>query len=145
MKRFSQFVCLILIVAIYLTTPALTAGNVDQRASSYFGKGSVYLWKVSSTQFQVWFDVTAVNTMDELGASKITVERSTDEVNWESMKTYTKEDYSQMIAKNTFMHSDCVTYTYTSGYYYRAVVTLYAKNSSGYALSTHVTPTLDLR
>lgn len=145
MKRFIRCICLILVCAMCMITPAIAAENTNLRASSYFRSGSVYLWKISGTQFQVWFDVTALDTMDELGASKIKVERSTDEVNWESMQTYTKEAYSQMIAKKTVQHSDCVAYTYTSGYYYRAVVTLYAKNSSGYALSTHVTPTLDLR
>lgn len=48
------------------------------------------------------------------------------------MQTYTKEDDSSMIRCNTSTHASHVTYSDgESGYYYRAYVEFYAKNSSG--------------
>ena len=56
------------------------------------------------------------------------------------------EDYSQMIDTNTTLHGACVPYTATSGYSYRAIVTLYAKNSSGGTGTMRATTAiLDLR
>ena len=145
MKRFTQCVCILLVMAIFVTTPAFATETGKERASNFFAASSVYLWKISDTQFQVWFEVTAVSTMQELGTSIIKVQRSTDKEDWETVATYTKADYSQMIGKNTVHHSDCVTYTYTEGYYYRAYVLLYAKNSTGTAEYTRYTSSLDLR
>lgn len=145
MNRFIRCVCALLVLTIFLTMPAFAAENANARASSFFKVSSVYLWKISDTQFQVWFDVTALGGMEELGASKIKVQRSTDKVNWETVQTYTKDEYANMICKNTCQHADCVTYTYTDGYYYRAYVLLYAKNSSGTGEYGCYTSYLDLR
>ena len=84
--------------------------------------------------------------MLELGASKITVQRrATDEENWSTVKTYYKADYSQMTDTNTGHHADCVPFTATSGYSYRAIVYLYARNSSGNGTMRETTAILDLR
>ena len=83
--------------------------------------------------------------MTELGASEIQVQRSTDERNWTTVRTYYKANYSQMTDTNTASYANCVSYTATTGYYYRAVVTLYARNSSGSGYMQEVTATLNLR
>ena len=80
-----------------------------------------------------------------MGARTIKVQRSTDKSNWTTVATYEMEDYSNMVASNTSGHESYVTYTYTSGYYYRAYVELYAKNSSGTAGYDTYTSSLDLR
>ena len=144
MKRLIQVTSMLLIMAIFLTTPAFAFEVIDQRASYYFTSGSAYFNMVSSTRVDVWFDVTATGTMTELGASKIKVQRSTDEVNWTTVQTYYKADYPQMTDDNTTTHDACVPFYYTDGYYYRAVVTLYAKNSNGYGEMDTVSATLDL-
>lgn len=132
MKRFIKCVCFFLAILTLVANPALAAENVEPRASSYFMASSVYLWKTTGTTFEVWFDVTAVGGMDELGAKTIKVQRSSDNETWTTMKTFSKDDYySQMIDEDTCHHANCVTYTGTAGYYYRAYIVLYAKNSSG--------------
>lgn len=82
--------------------------------------------------------------MTELGASIIKVQRSSDGANWTTMKTFYKEDYSQMICTNTVCHAAYVTYTGTRGYYYRAYIELYAKNSSGTGIMPEYTSTIQL-
>ena len=146
MKRFTRCICLLLVCVMMFSTTAFAAETADSRASDYFWSSSVYFWNTSGRNYEIWFDVTAVGTMAELGTSKIQVQRSTDESNWTTVRTYYKEDYSQMIDTNTVHHGDCVPFTATTGYCYRAIVTLYAKNSSGgTGTLREVTATLDLR
>ena len=146
MKRFSQIVCMILVFATVLGTTAFAAETVEPRGSNYFAASSVYFWHVSGSQYQIWFDVTAKSMMTELGTSVIKVERSTDLVNWSPAGTYYKSSNTQMTTTaGTASYANYIPYTPTTGYAYRAIVTLYAKNSSGYGELDVQTAILDLR
>lgn len=145
MKRFTQIVCIVLAFVMVMSTTAFAAEPVDPRASNYFWSSSVYFWHSSGNNYQIWFDVTAVGTMQKLGASRIEVERSTDLVNWDPAGSYDMANYSQMTKSNTVGYANYVPFTATTGYAYRAIVTLYAKNSSGTGEMDEVTATLDLR
>lgn len=146
MKRFTRCICLLLVCVMMFSTTAFAAETTESRASNFFAASSVYFWNTSGRNYEIWFDVTAVGTMAELGTSKIQVQRSTDESNWTTVRTYYKEDYSQMIKTNSGHHVDCVSFTATTGYSYRAIVTLYAKNSAGGTGTMRTTTTvLDLR
>ena len=76
--------------------------------------------------------------------SAIKVQRSADGTTWSNMRTYTKEDYSNLICENTASHASCVTYTGTPGYYYRAKITLYATNDEGIGSLTRYASSLHL-
>ena len=145
MKRFTLCICLLLVCVMMVSTTAFAAETAEPRASNFFAASSVYFWNTSGRNYEIWFDVTAVGTMTELGASKISLQRSTDEVNWTTVKTFYKEDYSQMTDTNTTHHVDCVSFTASTGYSYRAIVTLYARNNSGNGTMREVTEVLDLR
>lgn len=146
MKRFTQCICILLVCVMMFSTTAFAAETAESRASAFFTASSVYFWNTSGNNYQIWFDVTAKGTMAELGTSKIQVQRSTDESNWTTVRTYYKEDYPQMTDDNTVGYANCVPFTATSGYSYRAIVTLYAKNSSGGTGTLRTTTTvLDLR
>lgn len=144
MKRVTQAICLILILSMTLSIPAYAAES-STWASNYFMSYSHYLWKVSDTHFQVWFEVAAVRTMDELGASEVRVQRSSDGVNWETVATYSMDDYSDMICTNTVSHSSCVDYYDAEpGYYYRGRVDYYAKRGNGMASNTKYTSSITM-
>lgn len=145
MKQFTKCVCILLVCVMMFTTTAFAAETVTPRGSNFFSASSVYFWNTSGLNYQIWFDVTAKGTMTELGASEIVVQRSTDERNWTTVRTYYKENYSQMTKTNTVHHVDCVPFTATSGYSYRAIVMLYARNSSGSGYMQETTTVLDLR
>lgn len=130
MKRFLQSICIILIVVILFHPVVHAAENVDTRGSDFFVRHTTFIERITARQFEVWFSVVAVTQMDELGVCSITVQRSSDGENWTSMKTFEKEDYSNMICTGTVSHSGCVTYWGTPGYYYRALVSYYAKDGS---------------
>lgn len=129
MKRFTQFVCLLLILSTVLVMPA-DAGTRSIEESNYFGAELAYL-VVTGTDVEVWIEVDAVGIMDELGAKSITVQRSSDKKNWTDMKTYTKEDYPELVTTDAIWHDAHVPYSATSGYYYRAKVWFYAKKGNG--------------
>lgn len=122
MKRFIQLVCLLLVVSMLLVIPAFAA----EQASLFFAAHSCYLWEVSDTEFQVWFDVTAVGGMDVLGVSEVIVQRSTDGVNWSN-----EAFYYDMYRYGKSYYSGHVTYSDVTSGYYRAQVTFYAENDTG--------------
>lgn len=132
MKRFSRITCMLLAVVMVLAAPAAAMENENSRASNFFGSSDVYLQQTTSTQFRVWFEVSALGIMEKVGASEIKVQRSSDGVNWTTMKTYTPSSYTNMMDENSGVHVSYVTYTGQTGYYYRAKITLYAENSSGF-------------
>lgn len=134
MKKLSRFVCVILIISIFLAIPAYAQSGAEPRASAFFAAYGTDLYKASSTSFEIWFDVdaNAGPAMDELGVSEIIVYRSADQQTWTKMKTYVPDNYPAMLDYDTCSYAGCVTYyNATPGYYYRAYVTFYAKNSSG--------------
>lgn len=134
MKKTVQFICMILVCSLLLAVPAQADSIVEPRASSFFSSYSTDLYKTSSTSFQIWYDVVANagSSPQELGVSEIVLYRSADQQTWKKMKTYIMESYSSMVAQNTYSHDGYVTYNFaTTGYYYRARITFYAKNSTG--------------
>ena len=133
MKKLVRFVCMILACSLILVVPAQAENMVEPRGSAFFASYGTDLYKTSSSSFQIWFDVTAnAARMDVLGVREIIVYRSADQQSWTKMRTYTMNNYPEMVDQNTTCHGGYVTYNYaTTGYYYRAYITFYAKNSTG--------------
>ena len=70
MKRFIQAVCLLVIMATVAAVPAYAAEAESTRGSSYFMSTSTYIDQ-DGKSLDLWFDVSAVRQMDELGADYI--------------------------------------------------------------------------
>lgn len=132
MKRFVRCTCMLLAMVMVLAIPAFAVEAIEPKASSFFGRSSVYLCNISGNHFEAWFEVTGTDTMDAIGANFIKIQRSSDGVNWTTVKTCAKENYLYFVDYNTVTHAAGISYTGTSGYYYRAYIQLYAKNSTGY-------------
>lgn len=132
MKRFSQCISVLLVISMFLVIPAFAAETVSPRSSEYFAASSAYLERTTGSQFKVWFSITATDEMEVLGASTIVIQRSSDLEHWSSVKTFQMKYYPELICSNTGYHGSSVTYAGTSGYYYRALITFYAKNSEGF-------------
>ena len=142
MKHISPIICTVLAVIMLFTVPVSAMENTDSRASSFFGSSSVYLYQTSSTTFQAWFEVSALGVMDKVGASEIKIQKSSDNENWTTVKTCTMANYSNLICENTGFHASYVSYTGTSGYYYRAKITLYAKDGTASGEVTRYTASI---
>ena len=145
MKRFIKGISVLLVCVMLLSTVAIAAEPVEPRGSDFFLYSSVYFWRKTGQTYEIWFDVTGKGTMQELGARKIVVQRSTDGENWVTARTILKEDYPQMTETNCVRYTNCVTFAATNGYCYRAIVYLYARNSTGIGSMMETTAVLDLR
>ena len=141
MKRFTQIVCLMLVLSVVLVNPVF-AQESSTWQSYYFGSTLAYLYPTSGTQFEVWIEVEAVRTMDKLGASEITVQRSSNNSTWTDMTTYYKADYPNMVKDDAYHYETYVTYTGSSGYYYRAKVWFYAERGNGTAEYSYTTESI---
>ena len=136
MKRFIKCLCLILALSFCLAIPA-AAEEAAPYASNFFMSRDAYLWRTSSTSCEVWFEVTAVRGMTELGARYIDIEESSDGVNWYVVKTYDRSNYSNLIKYNTSNHTTYVTFNEMKpGYQYRMYVSLFAKDSNSNTASS---------
>ena len=138
MKRIIRLMCLLLVFALFMAIPVY-AQEQSTRASSYFTAYRAYVTKVSSTKLTVSFNVIGTGIMDEIGTSTIKVQRSSDGINWTTIKTFTKANYSSMVDTDTASHGAELSCTITSGYYYRAYVEFYAKEGSGTAYRDYYT------
>lgn len=130
MKLFFRITSLVMAFALLCCIP-VSADEAMPCSSAYFISYDSFIDVISSDTFEVWFDVVGAGTMQEIGAKSILIERSSDGEQWTAVKSYLPAAYPQMIHENTGIAYDCVTYTGDPGYYYRAYVRCYAKNSSG--------------
>lgn len=125
MRRLTQIICVLLVASMILAIPGFAA----ERASNYFGSHSSYLYELSDSEFEIWYEVTAVQGMDVLGVSEIKVQRSSDRVNWTTVATY-----GGRYGYNTSVYGGHMVYSAAeSGYFYRAKITYYAKKGTGTA------------
>lgn len=133
MKKILRVVCLALVMSLLLVIPAYADSSVEPRGSAFFSSYGTALEKATSTSFKIWFDVDSnAAMMDVLGVSEIIVYRSSDQQSWSEVGTYDMEDYPEMTDTYAFSHTGYVTYDNAiSGYYYRAYVFFYAKDSRG--------------
>ena len=131
MKRCTRLVSIILIVSLILSVPVYAEEEATPWSSSFIFSYDPYIYYESGSYFEIWFDVVAHREMEEVGVSEIELQVSSNGYTWTTTKTFYPEDYPQMILENTGFNYDYVPYTGAIGYYYRAYVTFYAKNSTG--------------
>ena len=131
MKK-SRIICVLLVMSLLLALPVSAESEPQTRGSIFFVAHDCFLTRVDSSTFKICFDVLGTGTMYEIGVSSIEVDRSADGENWSLMRTYDAEDYPQKLCENTVTHEGEITYRYANpGYYYRAYITFYARNSRG--------------
>lgn len=131
MKRVLKAICLILVFSLVFSVPVMAEEEATPYASAYFIGYGAYLYRTSTTSFQIWFDVDAKGIMDKLGVSSIVLERSISGGEWETIKIFRPSSFPDMMCTNTASHMDCVSYAGVSGCDYRAYVTFYAEKNGG--------------
>lgn len=144
MKRFVRIICLLLVFSTMLGVSAMAAEGATPWGSKYFASRLAYLYETTGNEFEIWIEVAALDGMDELGASKIVLQRSSNNSTWTDVKTYKSSDYPNLLDHDSGWHDAYVTYTGTSGYYYRAEVTFYAKKGNGTAEAEYTTESIKL-
>ena len=132
-KKIVRGIALLVAVLMIMSTSAFA---MDMRASSRIENSSARIKKGVDGNLWVYFSVDAVSTMDDIGASRITIQRYNGS-RWITESTLTPEDMPEMQTSNELRHSAAVPYSpMYSGYSYRAVVDVYATNSTGTSTKT---------
>lgn len=119
--------------ALLLMLVSTTAFALDTRASSRIMSYSAESRVGSDGDLNIFFSITASSTMEVIGASRIDVQRYSGS-RWVTECAITVEDEPKMQTSDAVRHSAIITYTPSySESDYRAVVTVYAKDSSGFS------------
>lgn len=126
-KRACSGIFFLLLLMFMTATVFATENRASERFISY--DASQYV--VSNGDLDIIFSVIAVGRMDILGASKIVVERNNG-YRWAAESTLTVQDAPEMQATNASRHSAWISYEPNDpNANYRAIVTLYAEDSTG--------------
>lgn len=129
-----RIVALLLVLSFTLPVSAntLTESTVTPRASDYLNSYNTYIYPAAWGKIQVWFSVTGVNYMDEIGTLTIKIYESTDQTNWTWVDTFSNGDTPNMLGYDQVYYSSYVEYQGVIGRYYKAYVTIWAgKDGSG--------------
>ena len=129
MKRTLRFIALFMSVVILCVIP-VSATEIAPMDSTHIDNCYGHIEMSAGYSVRVVFSIYAIGYMDELGASMIRVQRSTDGINWEICDTYWASDHPEMMGSGSVFESS-VTYHGQAGYQYRAFIYFHAKNSSG--------------
>ena len=136
-KRFLRVLALALTLVFLCNFSALA---VETRASAYIAVKSGGITPTGNGSMRVFFDLTATGMMDKLGASAIHIYTDDEELAAEIQ--HTDPGCSNMMTTNNYSYGSSVNWQGVSGERYYAVITFYAKNSSGDDYRSLVTTTV---
>lgn len=142
MKQLIKYVSWILVFSLLLIIPTYAVEGKAIEASDYFSYTNAFLSKVSGTTFKINFHVTGTGTMDEIGVSYIQLQVSSNNSSWSPVKSFYKSSTANMIDYNSSIHADDITYTGTTGMYYRAYVEFYAMDDTGSGYKSYTTSSI---
>lgn len=121
-----RFGVLLLIVCTLTCSFVFADEAIEPCASYYLSSYNSYPYNAAWGKIRVYFDVTGVNYMDEIGTLTIQVFESTDNETWTRVKTYTHDSTAGMLGYDKIYHSGYVEYSGTIGRYYKAYVCIWA-------------------
>lgn len=130
MKKMIRLACLFIAIMMFFTSPVL-AEERSVYSNSFIASYDSFITVPYGNTLNIWFDVVGNGEMDEIGSQAIWLERSSNRTDWTTIRIFQPDDYPQMISTNTGIAYDYVSCNVTGGFFYRAYVKCYAKNSRG--------------
>ena len=126
MKKYKNIFKLILAVAMTLSLTMYTVAATIM-ASDYLSRYVAYVNPDGDGNVSVWFEVQGVYTMDEIGVLTIRLqEKPSGSSTWTTVKTYSHNDYPELLEYDESFYWGHVDYAGTKGNSYRAYVTVWA-------------------
>lgn len=130
-QRRSSFVrlvacVLVVILVVPYNASAAETDTIMPRASDYLISYTSYICHMGGGELEIWFRVTGVQPWADIGALRIMLYESTDQINWTWVETFQHYDHDTMLAHNTGHHISCVEYQGKLCKYYRAYVCIWA-------------------
>ena len=124
-KHHFLFRLLALLLCFVFLAPA-SVQAVEPRASYYLDAYTAYICHMGSGELQIWFSVTGTDEWTDIGVLDIFLYESQDRTNWTWIKTFSFEDYPEMLGHDEDLHMTYVTYQGKLARYYRAYVCIWA-------------------
>ena len=131
MKHFGKRFLSGIFAVVMISALLCTAASAAVQSSAYLDAYSATITAKPGGKMVVSVEVAGVGRMTEIGAKTIYIYESTDGENYTRVATYESSKYSQMMGSGSNYIKDAITHYGTAGYYYYAVVYVYAGNSDG--------------
>ncbi len=135
-KRILKLISVILVIVFLVGVPVYALA-AEARASAWFSGYGASVVASSNGKLYIDFRVVGTGTMTKLGASTIEIYKSNG--TFVKSISYTASGNEYMMGYNTAYHSGSVPYSGVAGQKYYAVVTFFARNSSGADTRTYTT------
>ena len=131
-----SIICMILVLALALpfmpTAAAIEVSGPDLPNSSYYlSEYAVDLVALGNGEMSVGMEVVGTGTMSKIGVSILRIEQKING-SWVPFDTIYGITQTDFYFYNTYCYTGEYIFTGTAGVQYRATITAYAKNSSGY-------------
>lgn len=141
MKQIIRILSFVLILVMGLSGMASAAyeDEITPCSNAYIDSVKASVSKSGDTLY-VTFTTKGTGTMTSIGASCIKIYTSSGSL----VKTFWSSSNSSMLGSNRSSYTSSVSYDGTDGTTYYAVVTAYAKNSSGSGTEKYTTGTITL-
>lgn len=133
-KKYSIIMVAFLMVAAMMLPTNVSAAIKEPSipyASDYLTSYNTYVCAMGDGKLEVWFSVTGVNFMDDVGTLTIILYESTDNATWEYVETFRHDAYANMLGHNVVQHNSYISYQGIAGRYYKAYVTIWAGKGDG--------------
>lgn len=128
-----------LLLLCMLSSLFCATANASVSSSNYLDGYRAVLTPTSGGKIVITVDVDGLTSMTQIGASKIHLYESTDNINFTRIRTYNYTNYPSMMGSGKHFFEDVITYSGTAGRYYYAIVYCYAGNSTGYDQKAYTT------
>lgn len=130
----SSILALCMVLCLVITTYATT------RASAHLDSYRASLTPKNSSRIAITIDVDGTGLMDDIGATKIYVYKSTDNEHFYYLRTFDSKDYPAMMTHNAYFYYETpIIFQGVSGYYYYAHVDVYAAKDGGSSTRSYTT------
>lgn len=131
MRYFVKQILSGVLAVVMISSLFCTAASAAVQSSAYLDGYSASITPKANGDISVTVNVAGVGRMTEIGAKTIYIYESDDGVNFNRVATYESSKYPEMLGSGTNYYKTPITHEGTTGYYYYAVVYVYAGNSSG--------------
>ncbi len=138
-KNLRLFSAFLILFALCISIPGTASASSNSVAASDY-LTYYYAWTGTASNGTVYFyyNVDATGWMDLVGASCIVVQQKISGT-WSNAATYIGTVNNGMLREDATSHTGSLTYSGISGREYRAIVTFYAGDGSGYDTRNYTT------
>lgn len=132
-NKLTKLLALMLVLALILPVDCLAAQpeTVEPYAFTHIFDYGGWVTAQGSGKVEAYVYLLAYRDMLDIGAETVQIYESTDNVNWTWKTSYRLRDDPSMMGHNTNFHDVEVVYQGVAGRYYRAHMSILARDASG--------------